>query len=250
VVVFRSGNPDFFLAHVELRPRSGRLFHRSSSTADKIDHWRTLAVPEFPATDPRNAFNAYELFYNMTQLPMTTIALVDGRARGAGNEFLLSCDMRFATSRNTLLGQPEVGLGLVTGAGASQYLPRLIGRGRAMEYLLSGRDVTGSEAERIGWINQAFETATEMEEHAGDLARRIALFPHSTLVAIRETINRASRPSFAEINAEAQAYFKSASTLKAQRLVERTLELTNDETKGSFEMNVGRMLPELYDGRV
>ncbi|WP_369334853.1 enoyl-CoA hydratase/isomerase family protein, partial [Vibrio cholerae] len=70
--------------------------------------------------------------------------------------------MRFAVKSHARFGQPEIGLGLVPGGGGSQYLPRLIGRGRAMEYLLTGKDILAEEAERYGWINKAFDSSDTM----------------------------------------------------------------------------------------
>ncbi|VUC29717.1 unnamed protein product [Clonostachys rosea] len=226
VLVFRSANPDFFLAHGELTAREG--------------------TPNFALDDPRNEVaNAWRLFYNVTELPMASIAVVDGRARGAGNEFAMSCDMRFATKRS-MFGQPEVGLGFNPGAGATQYLPRLIGRGRALEYLLTGLDVTGEEAERLGWINRAFGEANEMEDFVGDLARRIALFPNLAIANVKALVNTATRPPLEDLAQEGLRYLGAASTEEAQGLINKTLKLTDDESRRWFELDVGKHLPNLY----
>ncbi|KAF7561687.1 hypothetical protein G7046_g2466 [Stylonectria norvegica] len=226
VIVFRSGNPDFFFGHVELRARDG--------------------VPNFPTTDPRNEYvNAYGLFYNITELAIPTIAVIDGRARGAGNEFVLSCDMRFAT-KDSLFGQPEVALGFNPGAGATSNLPRLIGRGRALEYLLSGNDATGAEAERLGWINRSFHSGREMNDFVNKLAKRVALYPKAGVANIKSLVNIASRPQLEELAEEAQKYLTAAQSEEAQELTKKTLELSNDESRGWFELEAGKYLPKLY----
>ena len=81
-----------------------------------------------------------------------TVAAVNGFALGGGLELAMACTVRFA-SENARLGQPEVKLGIIPGYGGTQRLPRLVGRGRALEMLLSGEPVTAEEAHRIGLVN-------------------------------------------------------------------------------------------------
>jgi enoyl-CoA hydratase/carnithine racemase len=116
--------------------------------------------------------------------------------------------MRFASKVDTLLGQPEVCAGLTPGAGGGVLLAQLIGRAQAMEYILSARDMTPSEAERIGWINKAFESGAEMRAHINTLTSRIRLFPQASLRAAKASINRVARPTFEEIYAEAESFTK------------------------------------------
>jgi enoyl-CoA hydratase/carnithine racemase len=85
---------------------------------------------------------------------VVSIASIRGRARGAGSEFVLACDLRFASSENTVLGQFEVGIGVVPGGGPMARLSRLVGRGRALEILLVADDVDGPRAERYGYVNR------------------------------------------------------------------------------------------------
>lgn len=177
---------------------------------------------------------------------MATIAVIDGRARGAGNEFVMSCDMRFAT-KSSMFGQPEVALGFNPGASATQYLPRLIGRGRALEYLLTGFDATGVDAECLGWINRAFESASEMEVFVTGLAKRIALYPSLGIANVKALVNIASRPALEDLADEGLRYLTAASSEEAAYLINRTLELSGYESRGPFELDVGKHLPELYD---
>ncbi|PQE17515.1 enoyl- hydratase protein [Rutstroemia sp. NJR-2017a BBW] len=151
----------------------------------------------------------------MTNLPQITIAAVNGIARGGGNEFLVSLDMRFAAKPHTLLGQPEVGLGVVPGGGGSQYLSRLIGRGRAMEYILSAKDINAEDAERIGWINQAFDTEKEMPP-------------------LNETLEDANR------------FLQTISTPAAQSLIAKVLKASANESAGDVELYLGELIPSFY----
>lgn len=171
---------------------------------------------------------------------------MEGVARGAGNEILVSLDMRFATKTHTLLGQPEIGLGLIPGGGGSQYLPRLIGRGRAMEYILSGKDIGAEEAERIGWINKAFDTAGEMDGYIDDLISRMVLFPLTALGLAKQSINSASRPQLVDLLADSDRFLQAASNPVAQGLIVRALETTANQSAGYVERFLGEALPLLY----
>ena len=75
--------------------------------------------------------------------------------RGAGSEFVLACDMRFAARESAIFSQPEQAFGLIPGAGGVQHLTRLMGRARALEVMLSAEDYDAELAERYGWINRA-----------------------------------------------------------------------------------------------
>ncbi|KAH8787878.1 ClpP/crotonase-like domain-containing protein [Diaporthe sp. PMI_573] len=144
---------------------------------------------------------------DVPRLPQVTIGAVEGRARGAGNEFLVALDMRFATKVDTAFGQPEVGSGLFPGGGGSQFLTNLIGRGRAMEYILSSKDITAVDAAEIGWINKAFDTSRELYDYVDKLVQRLALFPLSALAGGKKTVHRAS-PSLEHVVADAKDFFK------------------------------------------
>ncbi|MFD6276036.1 enoyl-CoA hydratase/isomerase family protein [Streptomyces sp. NPDC060209] len=136
VVVFDSADADFFLPHVDMT---------------KVLEYTAEAAK---AGGPGDA-SLGMLFRKLSQLPVVTIAKLRGRARGAGSEFLLACDMRFASRENAILGQPEVGIGTPPGAGAIQHLTRLLGRARALEVVLTSADFDAELAERYGWVNRA-----------------------------------------------------------------------------------------------
>lgn len=186
------------------------------------------------------------LIYNISTLPQVTIGAVEGRARGAGNELLVALDMRFATKSDTVFGQQEVGLGLFPGGGGSQFLPGLIGRGLAMEYILSSKDISAGDAEKIGWINKAFDTSAELYEYIENLATRLSLFPLTALHGAKKSINRASAPSREDIVADANNYFKQVLDPLTQEIAKRTGELIANISVLGFELNVGEVIPLLY----
>jgi enoyl-CoA hydratase/carnithine racemase len=156
VVVVRSADPDFFIAHADvdaIRALPRDVTERGAELGlihQFMEQWRTL--------------------------PQITIAQIEGRARGGGSEFVLSLDLRFAAIGRAVLSQPEVTLGIIPGAGGTQRLPRLMGRGRALEAVVGGADFDAKLAERYGWVNRALPPA-EIGPFVERLARRIASFP-------------------------------------------------------------------------
>ncbi|KAH7191215.1 ClpP/crotonase-like domain-containing protein [Fusarium oxysporum] len=187
-----------------------------------------------------------ELMYNISNLPQVTIGAVDGRARGAGNELLMGLDMRFATKYETLLGQLEVATGLIPGGGGSQHLPGLIGRGLAMEYILSGKDINAQDAERIGWINKAFDTSSEMYAYIDELTSRLVLYPLVALAAAKESINLAARPPLENLLHDVASFNRRIADPIVSQLLGKSLSLTNNQSLGEVELNMGRDLPLLY----
>ena len=138
VLVFRSSDPDYFISHVDVT---------------KIAEYRAEAAKL--VGEPSLAL----LFRYISASRLVSIAQIEGRARGAGSEFALACDMRFAARETAILGQFEPAFGAVPGGGAAQHLTRLMGRGRALEVLLGAEDYDAELAERYGWINRALPAA-------------------------------------------------------------------------------------------
>lgn len=166
VLVFRSADPDFFLMHgdVELLVQVPAGEHR-------------------PAEAP-NA--AAALFQRLAASRLVSIGLLDGAARGGGCELLSALDFRFASPRS-VVGQPEVPMGILPGAGGTARWPRLVNRSVALEILLTGRDVDASEALRIGWLHR-MAPSHRLEEEAMALARRIASMPAGSIAAVKRVV--------------------------------------------------------------
>ncbi|PVH73537.1 ClpP/crotonase [Cadophora sp. DSE1049] len=218
VVIFKSDVPRYFMGHLDL------------TIPDLAEKWSA----------------SIDLIYNISTLPQVTIGAVEGRARGAGSELLVALDMRFATKIDVLLGQPEVASGLIPGGGASQFLPGLIGRGLAMEYILSSKDITATEAEKIGWINKAFESSTEMYAYIDVLTERLRLFPLQALADAKTSINRRTAPSLEDMRADGAAFFARFNDPVAQALGAKGQSLYQNRSVVEVELNLGEALLGLY----
>ena len=133
-----------------------------------------------------------ETALRLSKVPVVSIASIRGRARGMGSEFALACDLRFASLERAVLGQPEVGVGLVPGGGGMERLPLLVGRARALEIVLGAGDFDADTAERYGWINRALPDAA-FDRFVDDLARRIASFDKQALTIAEDASSTATR---------------------------------------------------------
>ena len=129
-------------------------------------------------------------------LPMLSIAAIDGYALGGGLELAMACAMRVATPRSKL-GVPEIKLGLLPGAGGTQRLPRIVGPGRALGMLLTGRSVGGEEAERMGLVDHLVPDGTA-DEAAAELAATFVAGPSNALAAIVRCVHAARDLPFAQ----------------------------------------------------
>src|SRR6266404_1981414 len=173
VVVFESANPEFYLAHFDLTGKTGNI---------------TTAV------GPSGLPILIDTFVRITRSPVASIAKIRGCVRGVSSEFVLACDMRFASRENTLLGQPEVGVGVHPGGGGTERLPPLVGRGRALEIVLGANDFDGDTAAQYGYVNRALSDE-ELDGFVDALARRIATFDGRAIAAAKRLINQVSLPS-------------------------------------------------------
>jgi enoyl-CoA hydratase/carnithine racemase len=197
VLVFRSADPDYFISHVDITRIS-----EYRKQAARLTGEASIAL----------------LFRHLSTSRLITIAQIEGRVRGAGSEFVLACDMRFAARESALFGQPEVGFGLVPGAGAIQHLARLMGRGRALEVMLSGEDYDAELAERYGWINRALH-ADELADFVGSLAQRIAGFPPKALATIKDRVGAITLAPAEDFRRDSDLFGERASEPVAQRLI-------------------------------
>jgi enoyl-CoA hydratase/carnithine racemase len=169
VVVFDSANPAFYLTHYDT----------------EHDPSRTVAL----GIGPTGMHAWLDLLVRLSRAPVVSIASIRGRARGVGSEFVLACDLRFASRENTLLGQFEVGIGVVPGRGPMARLSRLVGRGRALEILLVADDLDGPRAERYGYVNRVIADA-QLDDEVEAIASRLARFDHDAIARTKSCVDR------------------------------------------------------------
>ena len=174
VVVFDSANPDFYLAHYDTENDPGR----------------TAAL----GAGPTGMHAWLDLLVRLSRAPAVSIASIRGRVRGAGSEFVLACDLRFASRENALLGQFEVGTGVVPGGGATARLSRLVGRGRALEILLVADDLDGPRAEQYGYVNRVIADA-QLEDEVEAIASRLARLHHDAIARTKSHVDQVTLPA-------------------------------------------------------
>jgi enoyl-CoA hydratase/carnithine racemase len=213
VIVFESAIPDFYLAHFDLTGKIGNIMTAVGRSGLPI---------------------LMDTFVRLTKSAVVSIAKIRGSVRGVSSEFVLACDMRFASRENTRLGQPEVGVGVHPGGGGAERLPHLVGRGRALEIILSGNDFDGDTAERYGYVNRALADS-ELDGFVDALARRIASFDCRALAAAKHLVNQVSLPS-ADSLLDALNSFETALTWpetqqRVEALFKRGLQRDSDFEK-------------------
>jgi len=220
VVVFDSADPDFFIAHADV----------------------TL-IQQLPTETPPKA-DSLGPFHMMVDrfrtIPKVSIAKIEGRARGGGSEFVLSLDMRFGALGRAVLSQPEVGVGIIPGGSGTQRLPRLVGRGRALEIILGCEDFPADLAERYGYINRALPPE-ELTPFVERLAYRIASFPPKAIALAKASVNAAELPIVEGLIEEAHYFNQSVATPAAQRRMANFMGL------GGQTRDIELRLEEVFD---
>jgi enoyl-CoA hydratase/carnithine racemase len=223
VVVFRSADPDYFIAHVDVT---------------RISEYREAAARL--TGEPSLAM----LFRHLSASRLVTIAQIEGRARGAGSEFALACDMRFAARESAIFSQPEAAFGLIQGAGSIQNLTRLMGRGRALEVLLSAEDYDAQMAEHYGWINRALPTA-KLGDFVNSLAHRIASFPPFGCAVIKERVNQIALAPAEDFRRDSDLFLDCARAPESQGRTKSAMS-RGFQTRNA-ELNLEGMLGELVE---
>src|ERR1700681_3502293 len=173
VVVFESAIPDFYLSHFDLTGKIGNIMTAVGASGLPV---------------------LMDTFVRLTKSPVVTLAKIRRCVRGVSSEFVLACDMRFASRENTKLGHPELGVGLHPGGGGTERLPPLVGRGRALEIVLSANDFDGDTAAQYGYVNRAVPDK-QLDGFVDALARRIATFDVRAIAAAKRLVNQVSLPS-------------------------------------------------------
>jgi enoyl-CoA hydratase/carnithine racemase len=224
VLVFTSADPDYFISHVDVT-RIGEY----RAAAEKLTGEPSIGI----------------LFRYLSASRLVTIAQIEGRARGAGSEFVLACDMRFGARETAILGQPETGFGLVPGAGGMQHLARLMGRARALEAILSGEDYDAELAERYGWINRALP-AKALGEFVTSLAHRIAGFPAASLAMVKEQVNAIGLAPATDFRRDSDLFLEVARNPETQSRIRAAMK-RGFQTR-DWELDLARLLPGLADG--
>jgi enoyl-CoA hydratase/carnithine racemase len=215
VAVFQSANPDFFIAHADVRLLQ-----------------QVAAAPPAP-DDVLGPF--YEMVEGFRTLPQATIAKIEGRARGGGSEFLLSLDMRFAALGRAVLAQPEVALGIIPGGSGTQRLPRLLGRSRALEIVLGCADFTAEMAERYGYVNRAL-APDELSPFVDTLARHIATFPRDAIASAKRAVDAAQSDVEEGLLEEGRCFRRSLSTAEAHRRMSLFMQLGGQTAEAEFSL--------------
>jgi enoyl-CoA hydratase/carnithine racemase len=216
VVVFQTANPEFFVAHLDVAKAAAR--------PEVLGMWR-------------------EFVLRLSSAPVVSIAKIRGRTRGIGNEFVLACDMRFASRQTALFGNPELGVGLIPAGGALEWLPRVVGRSRALEIVLSGDDFDADIAERYGWVNRTLDDA-ELDAFVDKLAGRLASFDREPLAAAKAQVNRFNTPTAAELRSSNDLFFPLLASPATQPRRAKIRNLGYG-TRSDFELNFGRYLTQL-----
>jgi enoyl-CoA hydratase/carnithine racemase len=221
VLVFKSADPDYFIAHVDVT----RIAEYRQEAAKLVGE-ASIGL----------------LFRYLSASRLVTIAQIEGRVRAAGNEFVLACDMRFAARETAIFAQPEPAFGVVPGAGGIQHLARLMGRGRALEVMLSAQDYDAELAERYGWINRALP-ASALDDFVSSLAYRIAQFPAAGLAAAKERVNAIALAPVEDFRRDSDLFGEGAQKPEAQSVFQAAFKRGFQTRDG--EMDFGRLVGEL-----
>jgi enoyl-CoA hydratase/carnithine racemase len=224
VVVFDSVNRDFYLAHYDV----------------ENDLSRTAALGVGPTGLPA----WIDVLVRLARAPVVSIAAIRGRARGAGSEFVLACDLRFASRENTLLGQWEVGIGVIPGGGPMARLSRLVGRGRALEILLVADDLDGPRAEQYGYVNRVIADE-RLDAEVAAIAARLARFDHDAIARTKSYVDQVTLPDNRELGPPLND-FRELFRRPAQQAQWARLQELGLNTDSELERSLGRRLVESF----
>ena len=183
-----------------------------------------------------------DVLVRLARAPVVSIASIRGRARGAGSEFILACDLRFASRENTVLGQFEVGIGVVPGGGPMARLARLVGRGRALEILLVADDFDGPRAEQYGYVNRVIDDH-RLHDEVEQMAMRLARFDHDAIARTKSHVDHVTLPAESELPGPLDD-FRELFARPAQQAQWARLQELGLNTDSDIERALGRRVLE------
>lgn len=219
VIVFSSANKDFFIAHVD---------------TTKVKEYRQAAAAL------TGEASIAMLFRRLSRTKAVTIAQIAGRCRGAGSEFAMACDLRFGARETAVMSQNEAAFGLLPGGGATQYLTRLLGRGRALEVLLTANDYSADLAEHYGWINRSVPQ-DQLADFVAAMAERIARFPARGLQEVKNRVNTLTLSSADDFLYDSDAFGNGLQAPEVQAAIQGAVA-KGFGTSVSAELNLGALL--------
>lgn len=225
VVVFKSADADFFIAHYDV---SNILEFPTDGEAE-----RSLELNDFHIMCER-----------VRTMNKVTIAQIEGRVGGGGSEFAASMDMRFGVVGKTVVNQMEVPLGILPGGTGTQRLPRLVGRGRAMEIVLGADDLDAETAERWGYLNRIY-AAGDIDAKVTALAERIASFPVEAVRLAKASVTASELPLQQGLQEEAYLFQRLLRTDSAQHNMRRFMEMGGQTREG--ELRVGELSRQICE---
>lgn len=226
VLVFKSADPDYYISHVDLARRKENLEEAGKMTGEPV-----IGI----------------LLHYLSASRLVSIAQIEGRVRGVGSEFVLACDMRFAARESAIFGQFETALGVIPGAGAVQHLTRLMGRGRAIEVMLSVQDYDADLAERYGWINRAMPAAA-LGDFVRSLAHRIAGIPAAAQRAVKDRVNAIALAPVEEFRRDSEVFYEGVFSPEAQGRIQAAFKRGLQDRDA--EMDLPRLLGDLLISRI
>ncbi|OBK70635.1 enoyl-CoA hydratase/isomerase family protein [Mycobacterium sp. 1274761.0] len=203
VLILDSADPEFFIAHADVE--------------------LIMGLP----TDDISLHDSLSVFHGMTEqvrtLPKATIAVIEGVCRGGGSELAMAFDMRYAALETARFGQPEVAVGIIPGGGGTQRLPRLVGRGRALEIILSGSDVDAATAAAWGYVDRALPT-DQLPAFVDKLAARIASAPPSAIACAKRAVDAALGDVATGLRVEDQLFRQALAQPAARELLQAIID--------------------------
>lgn len=227
VVVFQSADPEFFSAH-------GDMAYVTDPEA--LPAATKAAIEAAPGAEIPEGLNVLQaLSEEVRMLPQVTIGKLAGFARGAGNEFLIALDMRFAAIGASGQAQPEAHLAIVPGGGGTVNLTRLLGRARALEVLVGGQLIDAETAERYGLVNRALPADT-IDEFVDALARRMAKVKPEVVASLKRIVERAAPAAERDVYAVENTALYGLFTEDMVRIARRQLEAGVQTREGERDL--------------